>query len=144
MILEVIVSMMCAVMIAGGVMIAGLILENIAERILRKAPEDESITIEAARLGRELAVNPRSFQSRYHMKMLLVNGTITSIQIVQSSGSDYRHRIELDGVIACEFNEVQEGLSEGMRAEISGLCLGKILTGCRIEQGHNGGYPCSE
>ena len=87
MILEVIVSMMCAVMIAGGVMIAGLILENIAERILRKAPEDESITIEAARLGRELAVNPRSFQSRYHMKMLLVNGTITSIQIVQSSGS---------------------------------------------------------
>ena len=141
MILDVVFGLMSAVILAGLVFIAGLILEHVADRLLRRDPEDEIIRIEAARLGRELAVNPRSFQSRYHMKMLLVNGTITSIQIVQSSGSDYRHRIELDGVIACEFNEVQEGLSEGMRAEISGLCLGKILTGCRIEQGHNVRIP---
>ena len=129
MILEVIVSMMCAVMIAG------LILENIAARLLRKAPEDESITIEAAKLGRELAVNPRNFQGRYYLKVLAVRGKITGIQRVQTSGRDYRHRIELDGVIECEFNEEQEGFCEGMTAEISGLCLGKILTGCRIERG---------
>lgn len=133
MILEAVVALMFAVMIAGGVGIAGLVLENAANRLLRKTHEDEVITIEAAKLGRELAVNPINFQSKYYLKLLVVSGMITSIQTVQTSGRSCRHRIELDGVIACEFNEIQEGLQEGMSAEISGLCLGKILTGCRIE-----------
>lgn len=138
MILDVVIALMSAVFIAGGVLAAGLGLEKAARRILSPHTEDEIITIEAAKLGRELAVNPRNFQGRYYLKMLAVSGEITSIQRVQTSGSEYRHRIELDGVIACEFNEIQEGLFEGMRAEISGLCLGKTLTGCRIERTDNG------
>ncbi len=139
MILEVIFSLICAVIITGGVCAAGLMLENAAVRFLLKAPDDEIITIDAEKLGRELAVNPRNFQGRYYLKVLAVRGKITSIQRVQTSGSEYRHRIELDGVIECEFNEMQEELCDGTNAEISGLCLGKILTGCRIEQVISGG-----
>ena len=139
MILDIVFGLMSAVIIAGGVFAFGLVLEKAANRILRQKPEDEIITIDAAKLGRELAVNPRNFQGRYYLKLLVVSGEITGIQRVQTSGSEYRHRIELDGVIACEFNELQEGICEGMRAEFSGLCLGKILTGCRIEQVISGG-----
>lgn len=139
MILDILFGLMSAVIITGGVFAFGLVLENAAKRILSPHTEDEIITIEAAKLGRELAVNPRNFQGRYYLKVLAVRGKITTIQRVQTSGSEYRHRIELDGVIECEFNEIQEGLCDGTNAEISGLCLGKILTGCRIEQVISGG-----
>ena len=138
MILDIVFGLMSAVIIAGGVFAFGLVLEKAANRILRQKPEDEIITIDAAKLGRELAVNPRNFQGRYYLKLLVVSGEITGIQRVQTSGSEYRHRIELDGVISCEFNEIHEGLCEGMRAKISGLCLGKMLTGCRIDRADNG------
>ena len=144
MILDIMIALMSAVIISGGVLIAGLVLERATDKLLRKPPEDEIISIEAAKLGRELAVNSRDFQSRYYLKLLTVSGKVTGIETVQTSAREYRHRVELDEVIACEFNEIQKGLCEGMRAEISGLCLGKTLTGCRIEQGINTVYPCGE
>ena len=133
MILKVIFSILAAGFLAGGVYVLCRVLEIVAARLSEQSYHEQIIAITATKLGREMSVNPRTFQSRYYLRIILVAGKVTASNTLPALGGQTRHRVELDGVICCEFNEFQDWVREGKTAEISGLCLGKILTGCRIE-----------
>lgn len=136
MIIKVIFAILAAGFLAGGVYVFCRVLEVAAASLSEQSRHEQIIRVTAQKLGREMSVNPRMFQSRYYLKVIVVAGRVTGSTILQAVAGQRRHRVELDGVICCEFNEIQECVKEGTAAEISGLCLGKILTGCRIEQGH--------
>lgn len=99
---------------------------------LEETQKDEPLKISAAGLGVEIANNHGSFQDRYYLRVLAVNGKISDIKIIPSPNNDNKQHIILDGEICCEFSEVMDNLHKGMSVEIKGLCMGKILTGCEV------------
>ena len=94
--------------------------------------EGREFRISASRLGLAFSDGSSDFQSRYYLRKVCVSGKITSSKVIH----EHKHQVLLDEVILCEFNSVQDWVKEGIDVEISGLCLGKILTGCEAEQGH--------
>lgn len=98
-----------------------------------KTAEGQETRISASRLGLVFSDGASDFQHKYYLRKVYVSGKITSSKVVH----EQKHQVLLDGVILCEFNSVQDWVKEGIDVEISGLCLGKILTGCEAEQGHD-------
>lgn len=94
--------------------------------------DNQEIRITASALGREISGSYSSaFQSRYYLRRINITGTVTSSEIL-SAPDKCRHHVILDNVIRCEFAQVQDNIHDGEKIEISGLCLGKILTGCSV------------
>lgn len=94
--------------------------------------DDQEIRIAASALGREVSGRySSSFMSKYYLRKINIIGTVTSSEIL-CAPNKCRHHVILDNVICCEFAQVQDNIHDGKKIEISGLCLGKILTGCSV------------
>ncbi len=126
---EVLWCFMAACLIVIVLYLFGYVLGNLTGS---KTYDGGEIRISASRLGLAFSDGSSDFQSSYYLRKVCVSGKITSSKVVH----EQKHQVLLDGVIMCEFNSVQDWVREGTDAEISGLCLGKILTGCEAEQGH--------
>ena len=111
----------------------GFGLERLAESCLRYDRESEAIVVSASELGREYNINPSQYQDKYHLRVLLVSGNVSGKKVIASAGISSKQHIEIDGVIICEFGEIQSGVNYGDAVEVYGLCSGKMLTGCRLK-----------
>ncbi len=124
--LEIFWCLVLVVILVGIVYFVGSIIEEVISDSIRKIREgDKTEVFQARRFSDNFVMKPNN----YYMKIVTLTGEVTAVK-TDSGGTQ---QIELDGSVLCEFSEPQKGIIPRTNIKISGVCLGRIITGCKIE-----------
>ena len=129
--LEILWTIFISVFLVGIVYLVGNLIDEIiidGFTTIRKDKNKKSKNEEvfsAQRFADNFVLNPKE----YYKRKVKLSGEVTEI----TTDITNQQKIELDGTVLCDFTEPQKNIEKGMNIKISGLCMGRIITGCKIE-----------